>query len=50
MFYLPERRIWVRSLGNGNNLFAMSTTRKTLDFEKEFKKYQKEWQSWKQNT
>jgi cytochrome c biogenesis protein len=45
MFYLPERRIWVRSLGKGNNLFAMSTTRKTLDFEKEFKKYQKELQS-----
>ena len=50
MFYLPERRIWVRSLGNGNNLFAMSTTRKTLDFEKEFKKYQEELHSWKQNT
>lgn len=42
MFYLPERRIWVRSLSNGNNLFAMSTMRKTLDFEKEFKKYQEE--------
>jgi len=42
MFYLPERRIWVRSLANGNNLFAMSTSRKTLDFEKEFQKYQKD--------
>jgi cytochrome c biogenesis protein len=42
MFYLPERRIWVRSLANGNNLFAMSTSRKTLDFEKEFHKYQKD--------
>lgn len=42
MFYLPERRIWVRSLGNGKQLFAMSTSRKTLDFEREFNKYQKE--------
>jgi cytochrome c biogenesis protein len=42
MFYLPERRIWVRSLGEGKNLFAMSTSRKTLDFEKEFTKYQED--------
>lgn len=42
MFYLPERRIWVKSLGNGKNLFAMSTSRKTLDFEKEFNKYQED--------
>jgi cytochrome c biogenesis protein len=42
MFYLPERRIWIRSLGNGKNLFAMSTSRKTLDFEKEFNKYQED--------
>jgi len=44
MFYLPERRIWVRSLSNGKQLFAMSTSRKTLDFEKEFEKYQKDFQ------
>jgi cytochrome c biogenesis protein len=44
MFYLPERRIWVRSLANGKQLFAMSTSRKTLDFEKEFEKYQKDFQ------
>jgi cytochrome c biogenesis protein len=42
MFYLPERRIWVRSLENGRHLFAMSTSRKTMDFEKEFKKYQED--------
>ena len=42
MFYLPERRIWVRSLANGKQLFAMSTSRKTLDFEREFNKYQKD--------
>ncbi len=42
MFYLPERRIWVRSLENGHHLFAMSTSRKTMDFEKEFKKYQED--------
>lgn len=50
MFYLPDRRIWVKTLGNGNNLFAMSTSRKTLDFEKEFNQYQQEFGSWKQNT
>ncbi len=44
MFYLPERRIWVRSLANGKQLFAMSTSGKTLDFEKEFEKYQKDFQ------
>jgi cytochrome c biogenesis protein len=44
MFYLPERRIWVRSLSNGQQLFAMSSSRKTLDFEKEFEKYQKDFQ------
>ena len=44
MFYLPERRIWVRSIANGKHLFAMSTSRKTMDFEKEFEKYQKEFQ------
>jgi len=42
MFYSPERRIWVRSLANGKQLFAMSTSRKTLDFEREFNKYQKD--------
>lgn len=44
MFYLPERRIWVRSIANGKHLFAMSTSRKTMDFEKEFEKYQREFQ------
>jgi len=32
----------VRSLANGNQLFAMSASRKTLDFEREFNKYQKD--------
>jgi cytochrome c biogenesis protein len=46
MFYIRERRVWVwvRSNGDGNGndsggahaLMAMSTQRKTLDFEKEF--------------
>ena len=42
MFYIRERRIWVwvRSVGNGDDgahaLMAMSTQRKTLDFEREF--------------
>jgi cytochrome c biogenesis protein len=42
MFYIRERRIWVwvRSVNNGENgahaLMAMSTQRKTLDFEREF--------------
>ena len=44
MFYLPERRIWVRSIANGKHLFAMSTSRKTMDFEKEFEKYRREFQ------
>jgi len=45
MFYLPERRIWVRSLANGNQLFAMSASRKTLDFEREFNKYQEDFKN-----
>ena len=39
MFYIRERRlwVWVRKDGNGAHaLMAMSTQRKTLDFEKEF--------------
>ena len=40
MFYIRERRIWVwvRSgeLGGAHALMAMSTQRKTLDFEREF--------------
>ncbi len=39
MFYIRERRlwVWVRSNGEGAHaLMAMSTQRKTLDFEKEF--------------
>jgi cytochrome c biogenesis protein len=39
MFYIRERRMWVWVRGNGNSahaLMAMSTQRKTLDFEREF--------------
>ncbi|AKJ69850.1 cytochrome C biogenesis protein ResB [Pandoraea thiooxydans] len=40
MFYIRERRlwIWVKDMpdGGSNILFAVSTSRKTLDFEKEF--------------
>jgi len=39
MFYIRERRIWVWVRGNGSEahaLMAMSTQRKTLDFEREF--------------
>ena len=39
MFYIRERRLWVwiRDDGNGSDaLMAMSTQRKTLDFENEF--------------
>uniref|UniRef100_UPI00289749E7 cytochrome c biogenesis protein ResB n=1 Tax=Massilia sp. TaxID=1882437 RepID=UPI00289749E7 len=39
MFYIRERRLWVWVRGNGEGahaLMAMSTQRKTLDFEKEF--------------
>jgi cytochrome c biogenesis protein len=39
MFYIRERRVWVwiRDQGQGSSaLMAMSTQRKTLDFEKEF--------------
>jgi cytochrome c biogenesis protein len=39
MFYVPERRLWVwvrKSEGGAHALMAMSTQRKTLDFEREF--------------
>jgi cytochrome c biogenesis protein len=40
MFYIRERRLWIWVKSNGNNgshaLMALSTQRKTLDFEKEF--------------
>jgi cytochrome c biogenesis protein len=39
MFYIRERRLWVWLRGEGNAtvaLMAMSTQRKTLDFEREF--------------
>lgn len=50
MFYLPERRIWVRLKDeNQAGLFAMTSTRQTMDFEKEFEKYRQEIQAWKIN-
>jgi len=57
MFYLPERRIWVRikkhdatdSTSGSKALFAMTTTRQTLDFEKEFANYRQEIEAWKTN-
>lgn len=50
MFYLPERRIWVRLKDvNQVGLFAMTSTRQTMDFEKEFEKYRQEIQAWKMN-
>ncbi|MET0982120.1 MAG: cytochrome c biogenesis protein ResB [Telluria sp.] len=39
MFYVRERRLWVwvrNDVGGAHALMAMSTQRKTLDFEKEF--------------
>ncbi len=39
MFYIRERRLWVwvsDSPGGASALMAMSTQRKTLDFEHEF--------------
>lgn len=39
MFYIRERRLWVwvrNNAGGAHALMAMSTQRKTLDFEKEF--------------
>jgi cytochrome c biogenesis protein len=39
MFYIRERRLWVWLRGDGSDthaLMAMSTQRKTLDFEREF--------------
>lgn len=50
MFYLPERRIWVRlKAADQTGLFAMTSTRQTMDFEKEFEKYRQEIQAWKIN-
>jgi cytochrome c biogenesis protein len=40
MFYIRERRVWVwikDGEAGAEALMAMSTQRKTLDFEKEFK-------------
>jgi cytochrome c biogenesis protein len=39
MFYVRERRLWfwLKDTGHGTNVvMAMSSARKTLDFEKEF--------------
>jgi cytochrome c biogenesis protein len=39
MFYIRERRLWVwvrDDAGGAHALMAMSTQRKTLDFEREF--------------
>lgn len=46
MFYLPERRIWIRLKGGSKvqGLFAMTTNRQTLDFENEYTKYRNELQ------
>ncbi|HSS46854.1 MAG TPA: cytochrome c biogenesis protein ResB, partial [Burkholderiales bacterium] len=38
MLYLRERRIWML-VKPGNLLFAMSSNRKTLDFEREFERH-----------
>jgi cytochrome c biogenesis protein len=44
MLYVRERRLWllIKSTGDGASshaLLAMSTTRKTMDFEREFEKF-----------
>jgi cytochrome c biogenesis protein len=40
MFYVRERRIWLLLQPRSNSiLFAMSTNRKTMDFEKEFSRH-----------
>jgi len=40
MFYIRERRIWLLvKPGAGRILFAMSSNRKTIDFEKEFARH-----------
>lgn len=51
MFYLPERRIWVKLSGQdlAKGLFAMTTTRHTLDFENEYTHYKKEFETWTLN-
>jgi cytochrome c biogenesis protein len=38
MFYIRERRLWLL-VKPGRVLFAMSSNRKTLDFENEFKRH-----------
>jgi len=40
MFYIRERRIWLL-VQPGEVLFAMSSNRKTLDFENEFDRHKK---------
>jgi cytochrome c biogenesis protein len=43
MFYVRERRIWLLVKPRlGTVLFAMSTNRKTMDFEKEFSRHQEQ--------
>jgi cytochrome c biogenesis protein len=50
MFYLPERRIWIRLKNTSQSgLFAMTSTRQTMDFEEEFEKYRQGIQAWKIN-
>lgn len=42
MFYVRERRIWLLVKPDaGNILFAMSSNRKTIDFEKEFARHER---------
>jgi len=38
MFFIRERRLWL-PVKPGHVLFAMSSNRKTLDFEKEFERH-----------
>jgi len=43
MFYVRERRVWLLVKPKlGTILFAMSTNRKTMDFEKEFSRHQEQ--------
>jgi cytochrome c biogenesis protein len=43
MFYVRERRIWLLVQPRSNSiLFAMSTNRKTMDFEKEFSRHKEQ--------
>jgi cytochrome c biogenesis protein len=45
MFYIRERRLWIWIKHDGNDtqaLMALSSQRKTLDFEKEFEQLKKQ--------